>query len=39
MHKLLFYILILVLLYIIYPNNKLENYENWLKKQKKLIVL
>ncbi len=39
MHKLLFYILILVLLYIIYPNTKSENYENWLKKQKKLIVL
>ncbi len=38
MHKLLFYILILILLYI-FTNNKSENYQNWLDKQKKLLVL
>ncbi len=38
MNKLLFYILILVVIYLL-TNSKLENYENWLDKQKKLIVL
>ena len=39
MYKLLFYIIVLVLLYLICPNNKSENYGNWLDKQKKLLVL
>lgn len=39
MNKLLFFILILVFIYLICPNNKSENYGNWLDKQKKLLVL